>query len=441
VRSEDTPDARAPETGHGEYAPPPDAERPLADVLQARVRQQAAVAALGVRALSGVDLPALMQDAVETVARTLETELCKVLELLPDGRELKLVAGVGWRPGLVGNATVGTGLDSQAGYTLQSNEPVIVEDLRAEPRFRGPALLRDHGVVSGMSCIIHGAGGRPWGVLGTHTPRRVRFTRDDVHFLQAVANVLATAIQRKLGEEALERARAAAEAANAAKAQFLTVMSHELRTPLNAIGGYAELLEMGVHGPVTAQQAEDLRRIQKNQRHLLGLINDILNYARLEAGRVELDLADVRVDEFLTGVDALVAPQLRAKGLAFDVRARNPDLVLHTDPEKLRQVVLNLLSNAAKFTPAGGRVTLESEALTDVVAIRVRDTGRGIPADQLERIFEPFVQVDRSLTREHDGTGLGLAISRDLARGMGGDLTAESAAGTGSVFTLTLPRA
>jgi signal transduction histidine kinase len=218
-------------------------------------------------------------------------------------------------------------------------------------------------------------------------------------------------------------------------------MSHELRTPLNAIGGYAELMEMGIRGPVTPEQREDLRRVQTSQRHLLGLINEVLNYAKLETGTVHYDVADVRVRDAVVGAELLVAPQAQARALQLVVSAPPPELVLRADPEKLRQILVNLLSNAVKFTDRGGRIELSCVAQGERVAITVRDTGIGIAAHQLERIFEPFVQVRADLTRTAEGTGLGLAISRDLARGMGGDLTVESTPGVGSAFTLTLPRA
>jgi PAS domain S-box-containing protein len=238
-----------------------------------------------------------------------------------------------------------------------------------------------------------------------------------------------------------DAARREAEAASRAKSEFLAVMSHELRTPLNAIGGYAELLEMGIRGPVTPLQAEDLRRIQTSQRHLLGLINEVLNYARLETRTVHYELEDVRVADALAAAEGLVAPQARAKGLTLSVAGCEPQVTARADADKLRQILVNLLSNAVKFTDRGGRVELACGSAEGVVAVTVRDTGIGIPADQLERIFEPFVQVRADLTRTAEGTGLGLAISRDLARGMGGDLTAESTPGAGSAFTLTLPRA
>ena len=253
-------------------------------------------------------------------------------------------------------------------------------------------------------------------------------------------------VERLLGESEraraeAEAARAEAEAANRAKSDFLAVMSHELRTPLNAIGGYAELMEMGIRGPVSPQQREDLRRIQTSQRHLLGLINEVLNYAKLETGTVQYDLADLRVHESLVAAEALVAPQARAKGIALRQRPCDPELVVRADPEKLRQVLVNLLSNAVKFTDAGGKIEVSCGAENARALVRVRDTGIGIPPDKLEAIFDPFVQVRADHTRSQEGTGLGLAISRDLARGMGGDLTVESTLGEGSTFTLALLRA
>jgi PAS domain S-box-containing protein len=244
-----------------------------------------------------------------------------------------------------------------------------------------------------------------------------------------------------------EEARVTAEAANQAKSQFLTVMSHELRTPLNAVGGYAELLAMGLRGPVTAAQREDLERLQRANRHLIGLIADVLSFARIEGGQLEFHVESFDLADVVADLEGLISPQLRAKGLGFthDGCARDtpesPHRV-HADVEKTRQILANLLTNAIKFTDAGGHVTLacERDTTAEVIRMRVTDTGRGIPDVHLARVFEPFVQVDRHLTHNsQQGVGLGLAISRDLARGMGGDLTVESTVGRGSTFTLTLP--
>jgi PAS domain S-box-containing protein len=237
-----------------------------------------------------------------------------------------------------------------------------------------------------------------------------------------------------------ERARAAADEANAAKSSFLATMSHELRTPLNAIAGYAQLMEMGIHGEVTKAQGEALAKIRRNQVHLLGLINDVLNFAKLEAGQVQYQLRELPLDEVLAAVEPLVEPQIRARGLAYVYRPGDPAVTVCADRERMEQVVLNLLTNAIKFTEPGGRVEMGWEADARTVSVHVRDTGRGIPADKLDAIFEPFVQVDPALTRAAEGTGLGLAISRDLARAMNGDLRVTSREDEGSVFTLVLPR-
>jgi signal transduction histidine kinase len=237
-----------------------------------------------------------------------------------------------------------------------------------------------------------------------------------------------------------EEARAIAEAANRAKSDFLAVMSHELRTPLNAIAGYTELVEMEIHGPVTSAQREALKRIQRSERHLLGLVNTVLNYARLEAGNVHYIIRDVVIAETLSACETLIATQAAASGLTLDVEHCPPDIVVRADDEKVQQILINLLTNAVKFTERGGAITVTCEPRDDSVLIRVSDTGRGIEPEDLPRIFEPFVQVDTTLTRTGEGVGLGLAISRDLARGMNGDLTVESTRGSGSTFELTLPR-
>ena len=240
--------------------------------------------------------------------------------------------------------------------------------------------------------------------------------------------------------ESERAARAEAEEANRSKSRFLAVMSHELRTPLNAIAGYSDLLDLGVHGELSDPQREALRRIQKSERHLLGLIEDVLTYARVETGQLKFDLTTVDILELVTTTEALVAPQLRSRELRLDLSGCEAGMLIEVDRDKTQQILVNLVANAIKFTPPGGTIAIAWVAEGRSVQLTVTDTGVGIPSDKIGTIFEPFVQVDTRLTRTHEGVGLGLAISRDLARAMGGDLTVDSRVGEGSCFTLTLRR-
>jgi signal transduction histidine kinase len=290
------------------------------------------------------------------------------------------------------------------------------------------------------------ARGRVLGVLSFGIAESDRaFGADDLAVAQQLAQRAALAIdnarlfaaERQAREEA-ERARAAAEAANRAKADFLATMSHELRTPIHAALGYGELLALGLHGPLTDGQREALGRIRRSQQRLLALVNDVLSFARLDAGQLRLETADVPLAELLADVEALMRPQLDARGLAY-ASADAGTAAVRADRDRVEQILLNLLSNACKFTPPGGTVRVACATAGDAVRITVADTGRGIAPEQQDAVFEPFVQVDGGLTRTSEGTGLGLAISRTLARAMGGDLTLASAPGAGAAFTLALP--
>jgi len=265
---------------------------------------------------------------------------------------------------------------------------------------------------------------------GEYSTRVPAVGREDVVRLASSFNRMA----QQIGDD-----RKLLEAANRAKSDFLASMSHELRTPLNAIGGYAELMEMGVRGPITDEQRRDLSRIRTSQSHLLGLIGSLLDMSRIERGQITYAQENVALDPLLGGLEALVLPQTTAKQQTLVYRCEQ-DVAAVADREKVRQILLNLLSNAVRYSPSGATITMSARRLDDTtVTIEVSDTGPGIPLDRQRVIFEPFVQLDRSLTRTNEGVGLGLSISRDLAHGMHGELTVTSAPAEGSCFRLTLP--
>lgn len=236
-------------------------------------------------------------------------------------------------------------------------------------------------------------------------------------------------------------AREEAEGANRTKSDFLALLSHEFRTPLQAIFGYTEVLEREIHGPLTDAQRGDLHRIQQSQQHLLGLITTILDFSRIESGKeIEAQLYPTAMDEILRNMEGLIGSQMEPKDLKYEYVCDDLRIAAWAEPAKVQQIVLNLLANAIKFTPSGGSITLVCESEPDAVAIHVIDSGIGIPADKLDAVFEPFVQI-REKNALSNGTGLGLPISRRLADAMGGTLTATSNLGKGSTFTLRLQKA
>ena len=330
---------------------------------------------------------------------------------------------------------------------LAAGEPILVADVTEEwlRRFTGnDAYTADSWSLGPRSMIIAPLAVRRR-TLGAMTfvvaDSGRRYSPTDVPVAAEVARRAATAVDNARLYQQSETARRDAEAASRAKGQFLAVMSHELRTPLNAILGYTELVELGVHGPVTDAQREAMTRVRRSGQHLLALVNNVLNLERAEVAGTEPLLVRLAVTQLFDDADALSRVQAESKGLMLTVVPPPPGAAVLGEREQVSQILANLLSNAVKFTPPGGTVTLSCELDATVARFRVRDTGVGIPEDALERAFEPFVQLDTGLTRRAEGAGLGLAISRRLARLMGGDVTAESEIGAGSTFTLTLARA
>jgi len=240
--------------------------------------------------------------------------------------------------------------------------------------------------------------------------------------------------------ELLRRQHIALEQASALKSQFLANMSHEFRTPLNAILGYTHMLLNNVTGPVSDPQRKSLTRIDSNSRHLLALINDILDITRIEAGRMPLNATSFGIGELFDEVQAELEPIIKRSNLAVTTKMRAGVPTVRSDRQKVKQIMLNLLSNALKFTPAGSvTMTASYDSKQKEIAIAVKDTGVGIPVEDQVKVFEDFRQLDSSPARGYGGTGLGLSICRRLAHILGGSIELESTAGKGSTFTLRLP--
>ena len=267
------------------------------------------------------------------------------------------------------------------------------------------------------------------------------YSLEDVQLAEDVATRGAMALDSaQVYDLALVHQRSA-ETANKAKTAFLGAMSHELRTPLNAIGGYIDLLDMGLRGPVTETQHADFARVRTNQQHLALLITEILNFVQVGSGRVTYAVNDVAVRDTMQHAIELIEPLFGQKGIEFDGIFGDVSIVARADRARVTQILVNLLSNAIKFTPSGGHISAYCAAVADTVTLRVSDTGIGIAPQKQEAIFEPFIQLKEGFAGREGGVGLGLAISRDLARAMNGDLTVESIEGKGARFTLSLPRA
>jgi signal transduction histidine kinase len=266
------------------------------------------------------------------------------------------------------------------------------------------------------------------------------YSPEERELAEALTTRAALALDNAQMYEAAVVLRQTAESANRAKTAFLGAMSHELRTPLNAIGGYIDLLDMGLRGPVTEEQRADFARVKSNQQHLTVLITEILNFARVGAGGVTYVESEINIFNAVRHAVELVDPLFAQRELVFDGITGDIGAVARADTERVTQILVNLLSNAIKFTPSGGHVGVDCAAAGKVVTICVSDTGIGIAADKLGNIFEPFIQLKEGLADRASGVGLGLAISRDLARAMNGDLTVVSSLGKGSRFTLSLPR-
>jgi PAS domain S-box-containing protein len=535
----------------------------MREAAETRARQQEAIAKLGIATIEIADAEQLVNHAVEIVARALETDMTGIFEVNADGSALVLRAGVGWNEGVVGRATVGAGRNSQTGYTLETAEPVIVQDIRTENRFHPPALLEEHGVVSGMSVIIYARGhdSRPYGVLGAFSRSPRNFSPDDVSFLQAVANFVAEAVERhrveqslrrsearyrslvtatsaavwttnaegvteepspswqlltgqshedylgwgwlemvhpdhrervregwsrshaqkrtheaeyllrapngeyrwthvravpvldpdgtvrewvgmnvditdrKRAEEQVQQALEQAQLAVRTRETVLALVSHDLRNPLNVISMNTTYLMKLLQVDVRAHKRIEL--IQRSVTRMACLIEDLLDMASIQAGKLSLTKDEHTVDSLVS--EAVDSDEPLAAEKAIELKTViNVPLSTHVrcDRGRILQVFSNLLGNALKFSPHGSSITISAEVGSREVLFAIADQGPGIVPEQLPRIFEPFWRMQGNAQK---GTGLGLYIAKAIIDAHGGRLWVDSKVGVGTTFYFTLP--
>ncbi|HEX7240134.1 MAG TPA: ATP-binding protein, partial [Longimicrobiaceae bacterium] len=428
--------------------------RERAEEAERRIREGEALREIGRDVLSRVDPETVLHRVAAHARDLLEASYAAVAVLEPTG-ETQWLAIVGNRRESWRSASFPPGRGT-AGRVVAGNAPVVIEGFSDNPEFL-PDEFPVHAseeMRSALGVPLLDPRGKAFGALIAGWRDPVRITPRQVELARALAQPASLALENARIFAEAERARAGAEAANRAKSQFLANMSHEIRTPINAMIGYADLLEMGLSGPLTDEQRRQLGRIRASGDHLLSVVNDVLDLSKVESGRMQVRSERVELRATVLEAVALVAPQAETRGVeVLEASECGPETAFCADEDRTRQVLLNLLSNAVKFTPSGGQVRVRCGTVDEpdpeaVLApggtwlrTDVEDTGIGIPPDRLATVFDPFVQVESGYTRQSGGTGLGLTISRHLARLMGGDLTVRSRPGQGSCFTLWLPAA
>jgi PAS domain S-box-containing protein len=427
--------------------------------LKAQAYRQKILSSLSRQALSGIDIDPLLERTVTLVAHGLQVPLCKVLTLQSSGQDFLLQAGFGWHEGLVKNTLIPTGTDSQAGFALLMEEPVIVEDLRCETRFNESNLLKNHQVVSGVSVIIKGeVPEKPYGVIGVHTTTPHHFETEEVAFLQAISNIIAIAVERKRAEnmlhqfnealearvsertQALAASKGQAEEANRLKSEVLAFVAHDFKNPLAAMDRFIQILKQQTR-TMSSEQRQMLNYVSEGISQLRAMVTDILDKARMEAGQLVLNLEWITLQSLLEGLEPIMAVLADEKGvkLEYEIQPNLPGI--EADPRFLRQIILNLVSNAIKYNHTGGHVWLKiQEASTPhFVSIEVQDNGIGIPADKLSQIFDPYFRSGTASYDNVEGTGLGLAYAKKLIDLHGGEIHVTSEVGVGSTFVVLLP--
>jgi signal transduction histidine kinase/CheY-like chemotaxis protein len=403
--------------------------------LELRVRQQDVIAYLGHNALMGGKVIEFMNEVVSKVAETLDNEYCKILKLLPGENDMLLLAGVGWKDGIVGKVKIHAGLDSQAGYTMNSNKPVIVEDLESEIRFTGHSLLHDHNVASGLSIVIKGHDG-PWGTLSTHSTKHITFSKNDVNFLHSVANLLASTIASKRSEEQLIEKTNEVEKINRELKDFVYTVSHDLKEPLFSVDGYVTRLFDNYKDTFDKKERQFLDRIKTNLDIMSQRIHEILEVVRI--GMIEYDFKVNSSEVIVKKVLLTLEDKLESNSINMLLKCTLPNIFC--DENRIRDVFYNLVTNAIKFMDNDKRrqITIGCEKDKDYYKFSVEDTGIGIRKEYHKYIFKMF---SRLKDLETEGTGIGLVIVKKIIETHKGTIWIESpiSKGKGTKFCFTIP--
>ncbi len=429
--------------------PPRKSQAPRADQQQkialleqelARVLEQQRATAHILRAISASrsDLQAILKAVAENAARLCDADVGQIFRV--DGDLLRTVASYGAIPSRLVGETMRITRRSVAGRAVVDRQTVHVRDLSAEldtefPDAKPYSKLWGHRTTLATPLV------REEGPIGAIFIRRtdVRpFSDNQIALLQTFADQAVIAIENARLFRELEEKGHQLEIASRRKSEFLANMSHELRTPLNAIMGFSEVLAEGMFGEVNDKQGEYLRDILESGRHLLSLINDILDLSKIEAGRMELELENVDLQAFIDNALTFVRERAARRGIALERVIDDRVGVIRADERKVKQVLLNLLSNALKFTSEGGRIDVRAAVNEGTVEVSVADTGVGIAPEDQEAVFEEFRQVGTA-DKKVEGTGLGLALARKFIELHGGRIWVKSQLAQGSTFTFTLP--